>query len=81
MNMDARAVWMAVIWGVVLLGGILILISQRSRGGSRPRTGPGPGAAGAIHHMLNEDKQRAIEIIVEQKAAATDPETAQDRRT
>ena len=37
---------------------------------------PGPGAAGAIYDMLNEDKRRAIEIIVEQKAEETDPETA-----
>ena len=26
--------------------------------------------------MLNEDKRKAIEIIVEEKAEATDPETA-----
>ena len=39
---------------------------------------PGPGAAGAIYEMLNEDKRRAIEIIVEEKAAARDPETADD---
>jgi len=28
--------------------------------------------------MLNEDKRRAIEIIVEGRAEATDPETADD---
>ena len=36
----------------------------------------GPGTAGAIYDMLNEDKRKAIEIIVEEKAEATDPETA-----
>ena len=48
------------------------------RGGRRGRIfgDPGPGAAGAIYDMLNEDKRKAIEIIVEEKAEATDPETA-----
>jgi Flp pilus assembly CpaF family ATPase len=38
--------------------------------------GPGSGATGAIYDMLNEDKRKAIEIIVEEKAEARDPETA-----
>jgi len=37
---------------------------------------PGPGATGAIYDMLNEDKRRAIAIIVEEKAEERDPETA-----
>ena len=44
-------------------------------GGPRGR-GPGSGATGAVYDMLNEDKRRAIEIIVENKAEATDPEHA-----
>jgi len=36
----------------------------------------GPGAAGAIYDLLNEDKRNAIEIIVEEKAEERDPETA-----
>lgn len=76
--MSERAVWMAIVWGAVLIGGIVLLWNRR-RGGHGSRRGPGPGAAGAIYDMLNEDKRRAIEIIVEQKAEATDPETADDQ--
>jgi hypothetical protein len=32
------------------------------------RGGPGAGATGAIHDLLNEDKRRAIEIVVEERA-------------
>ena len=36
----------------------------------------GPGAAGAIYDWLNQDKRNAVEIIVEEKAGARDPEDA-----
>ena len=69
-------------FGVVaaLLVGFLVLMIYSI---SRPRNrrvsrGPGPGAAGAVYDMLNEDRRRAIEIIVEGRAEATDPETADD---
>lgn len=63
-----------------LLGGLIVLMI---RGLSRPKNrrvsrGPGAGATGAIYDMLNEDKRRAIEIIVEGRAEQTDPETADD---
>jgi hypothetical protein len=48
--------------------------SRRKRNGRR--YAPGSGAAGAIHDMLIEDKRKAIEIIVEEKAEQRDPETA-----
>ena len=52
---------------------------RRSTAGYRSRMGGvGPGAMGAVYDMLNEDKRRAVEIIVEHKAAATDPERARD---
>src|SRR5262249_52715497 len=39
------------------------------------RTGSvGAGAAGIVYDMLNEDKRKAIEIIVEERAEARDPE-------
>jgi len=41
--------------------------------------GVGPGASGAVYGFLNEDKRKAIEIIVEQKAADVDPERARDK--
>jgi hypothetical protein len=46
------------------------------RGERRTSWAPGPGATGAIYDMLNEDKRRAIAIIVEEKAEERDPETA-----
>ena len=39
----------------------------------------GPGASGAVYDLLNEDKRRAIELIVEQRTADTDPERATGR--
>src|SRR5690349_6477406 len=35
----------------------------------------GSAAAGTVYDLLNEDRRKALEIIVEQKAEATDPET------
>ena len=61
---------------IVAVVGYLMYALMRP-GGPRGR-GPGSGAAGAVYDMLNEDKRRAIEIIVENKAEATDPEHADD---
>jgi hypothetical protein len=51
-----------------------VLKARRKRG--RLWGQPGPGAAGSIYDMLNEDKRRAIEIIAEERAEERDPETA-----
>ena len=51
-----------------------VLKARRKRG--KVWGTPGPGAAGAIYDMLNQDKRNAIEIIVEEKAEERDPETA-----
>ena len=59
---------------IMVLFVLAVLRARRRRG--RILGDPGPGTAGAIYDMLNEDKRRAIEIIVEQKAEETDPETA-----
>jgi hypothetical protein len=61
----------ATIWVIVLIGVVTLLASIRRR--SR---GPGSAAAGAVYDMLNEDKRNALEIIVEQRAEARDPEDA-----
>ena len=62
---------------VIMVLFVLAVLRARHRRSERGGSwGPGPGAAGAIYDMLNEDKRRAIEIIVEQKAEETDPETA-----
>jgi GNAT superfamily N-acetyltransferase len=63
---------------------LVFVIFRRARGrnttGERVvRRGPGAGAMGAVYGMLNEDKQNAIEVIVEHKAASVDPERARDK--
>jgi hypothetical protein len=42
----------------------------------RRKFGAGSAATGAIYDMLIEDKRKAIEIIVEERAEERDPETA-----
>ena len=55
----------------------VIVLMVRVRGRKRGvRSGPGPGAAGAVFDMMHEEKRRAIEIIAEGRAEATDPEHA-----
>jgi hypothetical protein len=60
---------------VVIMMLLLVAVRRRRRAGSTFGGGPGPGAAGAIYYMLNEDKRNAIEILVEEQAEARDPET------
>lgn len=57
----------------LLIVGLVIAMTSRLR---THRGSIGPGAAGAVYDMLNEDKRRAIEIIVERRAEARDPEDA-----
>lgn len=66
----------AIVWMVVLavIAAGLWRAGRPPRGRSRPSVGT--GASGAIYDLLNEDKRKAIEIIVEQRAEARDPEDA-----
>ena len=41
----------------------------------RRRGHPGPGAIGAVHDLLIQDRREGLELIVEEQAEATDPET------
>jgi hypothetical protein len=61
----------AAIWLVAIV--LLIAAVYRTR---RQRRGGGVGSAGAgmVYDMLNEDKRNAVEIIVEERAGARDPE-------
>jgi len=61
----------ATIW---LAAVVLLIIAVRKMRHTGGRLGVGAGGAGAVYDMLNEDKRRAIEIIVEEKAEARDPE-------
>ncbi len=60
------------VW-VVLLG-VFLRVAWRHR---RRRMHLGPGAIGTLDEFLNEDRRKAIEIIVEQRAEARDPEFAE----
>jgi Flp pilus assembly protein TadD len=64
---------------IVVVAMMVLFVAAVVKARRRRRThmgGPGSGATGAIYDMLNEDKRKAIEIIVEEKAEARDPETA-----
>lgn len=59
----------AIVWAVTILLVIVIFSRQRSR-----RSRLGAGASGSLYDMLNEDKRKAVEIVVEERAGARDPE-------
>jgi len=59
----------AIVWVVVIVVVVILFRRQRQRRGRI-----GAAAVGTIYDMLNEDKRHAIEIIVEEKAGARDPE-------
>jgi hypothetical protein len=60
---------------VILLFFAALVQARRNRRRGHGR-GPGAGATGAIYDMLMEDKRKAIEIILEERAEERDPETA-----
>jgi hypothetical protein len=62
----AAAIWLVAI--VLLVAGVWRTRRQRRRGGV------GTAAAGIVYDLLNEDRRNAVEIIVEERAAARDPE-------
>ena len=67
----------ALVWGVVILLFVAAVVAStlsKGRGGHTP--GVGPGVSGAVYDLLNQDKRNAIELIVEDKAGARDPEDA-----
>jgi len=61
----------AVIWAIAI---VLLIVAVRKTRGQRRRGGVGTAAAGTVYDLLNEDKRNAVEIIVEERAAARDPE-------
>jgi hypothetical protein len=61
--------------GLIVLT-LIVVIAIRKVITRRGRSTIGPGAAGTVYDMLNKDKREAIEIIVEERAEARDPEDA-----
>lgn len=59
----------AVVWVVVLVVVAVLFARQRRR-----RRRIGAGAVGTVYDWLNEEKRNAVEIIVEERAGARDPE-------
>ncbi len=59
----------AATWVVVLVGVVVLLVSISRRSRSRV----GSAAAGTIYDLLQEDKRKALEVIVEERAEARDP--------
>jgi hypothetical protein len=68
----------AAVWAVVLIALLAAVIAMASGGRSDARgsSSVGPGVSGAVYDLLNQDKRNAIELIVEEKAGARDPEDA-----
>ena len=65
----------AISWLVVLaLGALLFWRLSSPPSSKRKRKRVGASGAGAIYDLLNKDKRNALEIVVEDRAAARDPE-------
>jgi hypothetical protein len=73
MELDTETLGGAAIWLVmmVLLGFAFYRAKTR-------RKHIGSAAAGAVYGMMNEEKRKAVEIVVSDKAAAHDFEHADD---
>ncbi len=61
----------ALVWLVAIF---LLIVAFRKTRAQRRRGGVGSAAAGIVYDWLNEDKRNAVEIVVEERAAARDPE-------
>ena len=64
--MIAGSIWLAAI--------VLLFVAAFKVRARRRHSGVGAAAAGAIYGFLNEDKRNAVEIVVEGRAEARDPE-------
>ena len=73
MEFDVETWGGAIIWVVMLT--LLGLAFYRAK---TRRRHIGSGAAGAVYGLMNEDKRKAVEIVVADKAAAHDFEHADD---
>jgi hypothetical protein len=66
------------IWGLVILALLVVAVMnvRRRRQGHTRAFHVGPGAIGSVYELLNQDRRNAVELILEEKAEARDPEDA-----
>ena len=64
----------AAIWVVMMVLGGFVLYRLKTR-----RSHIGSAAAGTVYDIIHEDKRKAIEVVVADKAAAHDFEHADDK--
>ena len=69
--MNSALIAPLVVGALWLAAFVLIMRRLRQRRGKI-----GPAAVGSVYDMLHEDKRKAIELIVEERAEETDPERA-----
>jgi len=72
-SFDTETIGGAVIWLVMMALAGVAFYRAKTR-----RRHIGSAAAGAVYGMMNEDKRKAIEVVVADKAAAHDFEHADD---
>lgn len=65
--------------GIVIIA-LIAVVAVRRVFTRRGRSSLGPGAAGSVYDMLNRDKREALEVVLEERAGARDPEDAEDNR-
>ena len=73
--MDPAALVSAAIWLVMIVLGGFAIYRVRTRRGHI-----GSAAAGTVYDIVQEDKRKAIEIVVANKAEARDFERGEDDR-
>jgi len=62
--------------GIVIFA-LIAVVAIRRVFTRRGRATLGPAAAGSVYDMLNKDKREALELVVEERAEARDPEDAE----
>ena len=72
--MDISQVINGSIWVVMIGLGAVVLYRLKTR-----RSHIGSAAAGTVYDIIHEDKRKAIEVVVADKAAARDFEHADDK--
>jgi hypothetical protein len=60
----------------IVIFALIAVVAIRRVFTRRGRSSIGPAAAGSVYGWLNKDKREALEIVVEERAEARDPEDA-----